>query len=119
MPSLLCLLRRYIDFNLVDNFYWQHVWEIPFHTILFPDEIGIGIIGLDLGIMKTLASIIKDQSQTDELMEIKPIDRNEFVSELKGGASFYGSVFSDGTLLGEIRIRPQQTPDFKKETLYL
>ena len=36
-------------------------------------------------------------------MEIKPEDRRDVSGEFDGG-EFYGSVFSDGSLLGEIRI---------------
>ena len=43
------------------------------------------------------------RSQSEELMATKPVDRRDVPREFDGGA-FYGSIFSDGSLLGEITL---------------
>ena len=65
-------------------------------------SISLQIVGLDLRVVQALGIAIR-KNRPDELMEIEPEDRRDVPTEFQGG-EFYGSVFSDGSLLGEIRI---------------
>lgn len=85
--------------------HWQWIFEVPAWCLgPFLDGICIEIIGLDLEIVRTLGETSGD------LMAIEPVGdvRNEF-----DGGEFRGSVFSDGSLLGEIAIPRTGQPDIE------
>ena len=67
-----------------------------------PDITSLEVVGLDLQVVKALGMAIRGQG-SEELMGIKPEDRRDVPGEFDGG-EFNGSIFSDGSLLGEIRI---------------
>jgi len=102
----------YPDFS--SRQFWSDFREWPFALFSwFRDGIDIELIGLDLQVLRTLGSS-KQSSATSELMALEPSERQDTSTYLEGGA-FYGSVFSDGSLVGELRMRrpAEAFPDFK------
>ena len=96
----------------VDGRFWHNTedWLIwPFGP--FPDGVALELVGLDLEVVKSLEIVIRDPSQAENLMAIQLIEETDIPLEVDGG-TFYGSVFSDFSLLGEIRIRRGQRPEF-------
>ena len=82
----------------------------------FPDEISIGLIGLDLEVTRAIGMTIRGASVADGLMEIEPEDRRQDIWEIDGGM-FHGSVLSDGSLFGEIRVPWKQWPTFEHKVV--
>ena len=98
--------------HLVNPIVWEDLWEWkswPFGP--FQEEVGIKFIGLDLIVVKAIGMTLQVQSQANGLMEIEPMDRRDDTGEIDGGA-FYGSIFSDGSLLGEVRVSRRKWPKF-------
>ena len=96
----------------VDDAFWHHIKDRPGRPFeLFRDGVVLELVGLGLEVVKTLGIAIREPLQVEELMGIQPIDGTDVPAEVDGGA-FYGSVFSDFSLLGEIRIRRGQRPAF-------
>ena len=86
-----------------DRDLWGLIWECPEWPLgLSPGSTSLEIVGLDLKVVQALGMAIRGQ-RSDELIEMNPEYRGDVPSEFDGG-EFYGSVFSDGSLLGEIRI---------------
>jgi hypothetical protein len=77
------------------------------------DGVDIELVGLDLKVLNALSSATQSAAAS-ELMALEPSEWRDTPADLDGGA-FYGSVFSDGSLLGELRLqRPSQPfPDFE------
>ena len=81
---------------------WPHWFRSP-----SPDGVCVELVGLDLEVVRALGPA-SDQPAGAGLMSLEPYERREIPSEVDGGR-FYGSVFSDGSLLGELRIpRPHR-----------
>ena len=98
--------------QVLDPDLWQWIWRCPAWCLApFLDSICIEIIGLDLEVVRTLGETIRRQRSAD-LMAIEPEDRSDVPSEFDGG-EFLGSVFSDGSLLGEITIPRVGRPDIE------
>ena len=96
----------------VDGTFWHNTEDWLFWPFgPFPDGIALELVGLDLEVVESLEIAIRDPSQAEELMAIQPMEETDIPLEVDGGA-FYGSVFSDFSLLGEIRIRRGQRPEF-------
>jgi hypothetical protein len=76
---------------------WPYLFWGP-----FSDGICLELVGLDLDVVRALGQA-SDHSIGQGLMALEPYERHDIPSEVDGGR-FYGSVFSDGSLLGELRI---------------
>ena len=89
--------------NIPDPDLWKLIGECPEWPFgPSPVSTSLEIVGLDLEVVQALGMAIRGQ-RSEELMEVKAEDRRDVPSEFAGG-EFYGSVFSDGSLFGEIRI---------------
>lgn len=105
--------------DLVDGVDWQHVWDwLDFPIGLRADSVVLELVGLDVEVIKGLEPAVRDRSKLDVLMEIEPFDRRELPLAV-GGGTFYGSVLSDRSLLGEIRYSRKQMPEFGHMTIEL
>lgn len=83
--------------------FWRHFRHGPFDPFIWlEDGIDIELVGLDLKVLQTLGLAINSPHEAD-LTALEPIARRDSAADLDGGA-FYGSVFSDGSLLGELRL---------------
>jgi len=81
---------------------WQYIddWR---HWFFDPSAgLSLEIVGLDLRAVRGFGPML-DQSAVGGVMSLEPNNRREIPREVDGGR-FYGSVFSDGSLLGELRI---------------
>ena len=97
----------------VDDTFWHHIWDWPGRPFeRCRDGVVLELVGLGLEVVKTLGIAIREPSQVEELMGMEPIDGTDVPAEVDGG-TFYGSVFSDFSLLGEIRMRGGQRPPFR------
>ncbi|MDF1735174.1 MAG: hypothetical protein P1U37_07820 [Minwuia sp.] len=67
----------------------------------FRHGINVELVGLDLEVLRVLGSV-QGSPRIPDLVELKPQERRDAPIDFDGG-TFYGSVFSDGSLLGELR----------------
>jgi hypothetical protein len=89
--------------------FWDDFRDWPFVPFgWFQDGFSVELIGLDLEILRTLG-IALGSSKISLLMELQPVERRDTPAELAEGA-FSGSVFSDGSLLGELRFSRTDGP---------
>ena len=103
-------VRPIYELELDDDTFWHRFWDWPGGPFgSFPDGAALELIGLDLKVVEALGSPIRGQVQMEELMAIKPTDRKDASTDIDGG-SFNGSVLSDRSLLGEIRMQSPQRP---------
>ncbi|ABS65933.1 hypothetical protein Xaut_0681 [Xanthobacter versatilis] len=103
---------RYPDLSGRD--FWREFRDWRFWPFLwFRDGIDIELVGLDLKVLRALSSATQPAGAS-ELMALEPSERRDTPADLDG-ATFYGSVFSDGSLLGELRLRrpDEPFPDFE------
>ena len=94
--------------------FWHDFRDWTFEPFgFFRDGICIELIGLDLKILRDLGAALST-SITSALMGLTPAQRRDAPADMDAGA-FYGSIFSDGSLLGELRFsRPSRPlPDFE------
>ncbi|WP_413874610.1 hypothetical protein [Albidovulum sp.] len=110
--SIASISPRYPDHSSREFWDDLHHWRfLPFD--MPRGGVRVEMIGLDLRVFKALSSI-SDERISAELMELQPHEPRDTSFDSDGGA-FYGSVFSDGSLLGEMRhtrsTRP--FPDFE------
>jgi len=95
--------------DLSSREFWRHFRDWPFGPFVWPrDGIDVEVIGLDLKILHTLGIAINSLQEAD-LTALEPTERRDTPADLDGG-TFYGSVFSDGSLLGELRLRRPGQP---------
>lgn len=110
--SIASVMPRYPD--LSSRQFWRDFRDWPFGPFpWFRDGIDIELVGLDLKALRALSSATQSAG-TSELMALEPSERRDTPTDLDGG-TFYGSIFSDGSLLGELRLRRpgEPFPDFE------
>jgi len=85
--------------------FWPFMWSRA--------GIDIELIGLDLKVVHALSAVAR-QAGSSELIALQPAERRDTPADLDGG-TFYGSIFSDGSLLGALRLRRPAgaIPDFE------
>lgn len=99
--SITSITPRYPDLSTRE--FWDDFQEWRFFPFDMPrGGIQVEVVGLDLTVFEALRSRA-DQERTAGLMELKPGLQRDESTEFEGGA-FYGSVLSDGSLLGELRF---------------
>jgi hypothetical protein len=101
--SIASMMPKYPD--LSSRGFW------PFHW--FRDGIDIELVGVDLKVLNALSAVTLPAGAS-ELMALQPSERQDTPADVAGG-TFYGSVFSDGSLLGQLRLRRpgELSPDFE------
>ena len=88
--------------DLSSREFWDDLQDWPFGPFgWFRHGIRVELVGLDLDVLRILGSV-QGSSKTSGLMELRPQERRDAPLDSDGGV-FYGSVFSDGSLLGELR----------------
>jgi hypothetical protein len=89
--------------DLSSRKFWDEFKEWPLFLFDMPrGGVHLEVVGLDLKVFEALR-FRTDQGRTAGLMKLKPGLQRDEPTEVKGGA-FYGSVLSDGSLLGELRF---------------
>ncbi|MCB9972624.1 MAG: hypothetical protein H6847_14030 [Hyphomonas sp.] len=89
--------------------FWHDFDEFLFHPHwMFRNGLRIEVMGIDFSVLKILGS--RSQAEiTQSLLELTPQESSD--DQLDAGrGNFYGSIFSDGTLLGELRINRPSMP---------
>jgi len=91
-------IQPWVSRQSLDAEFWRFIGDWP-HPFWPPSRNGVWVqlFGLDLEVVRAL------EPADSGLMSLNPYERREIFSEVDGGI-FYGSVFSDGSLLGELRI---------------
>lgn len=110
--SIASVTPRHPDLSSRD--FWRDFRDWRFWPFLwFRDGIDIELVGLDLKVLHALSSATQPGA-TSALMALEPTEWRDTPADL-GGGTFYGSVFSDGSLLGELRLRRpgEPFPDFE------
>jgi len=110
--SFASVMPRHPD--LFSREFWRDFRDWPFWPFpWFRHGVDIELVGLDLKVLHALSSATQS-ADVSELMALEPSERREAPADL-GGGTFYGSVFSDGSLLGELRLRRpgEPFPDFE------
>ena len=103
-------VRPIYELELDDDIFWQRFWDWPGGPFgPFPDGVALELIGLDLNVAQGLGLPIRDQMQAEEPTATEPAGRRDPPTEIVGG-EFHGSVLSDLSLLGEVRIRRRHRP---------
>lgn len=83
---------------------WREFLDWPFWPYRrWRDGVDIELVGLDLKVVHALSAVAR-QTGSSELMALQPSERRDTPADLEGG-KFYGSIFSDGSLLGALRLR--------------
>ena len=80
-------------------------------------DIIIEVVGLDFSVVRVLKKAIQ-KPEVQALMEIKPRKQRDIDIEFDGG-EFHGSVFSDGSLIGEIGISDMNWSGIRKDKVTL
>lgn len=105
-----------------DPYFWHPIGGIP--SFLFGrlrDDIKIGFVGLDSRVMDALRNTLTNhdsQALMNIELEDEPEEQGDIHGEL-GGGEFYASVFSDGSLIGEISISDGWRLDIEQITVDL
>lgn len=97
--------------DLSSREFWDDLQDWPFPPFgWFRHGIRVELVGLDLDVLQSL----QDSSRKSDLMELMPQERRDAPID-SGGGAFYGSIFSDGSLLGELRQTrtSRLIPDFE------
>ena len=102
--NIASMIPRHPD--LSSREFWRNwpFWPSP----SLRDGIDIELVGLDLKVLRALSSATLSVG-APELLALEPSERRDTSTDLAGG-TFYGSVFSDGSLLGELRLRRPGEP---------
>lgn len=97
------------QFDVSSREFWDDIQDWPFLPFgWFGRGISVELIGLDLTVLQTLGTT-QLSSKMSGLMELKPNEISDAPIEAEGGA-FNGSIFSDGSLLGELRLTRSRKP---------
>jgi hypothetical protein len=90
--------------DIFDEQFWPNFeGYFDFPDVLEEYGLRVEIIGIDLGILNSISSALTDEEKPDLFDLIEPLKRQKDEYKVEGGR-FYGSVFSDGSLLGELRL---------------
>lgn len=88
---------------------WDDLLHWPFGIFgRLEQGLRVELVGLDLEVFKTLGSV-QGSSKASALMQLKSLERRDALIE-SDGHTFYGSIFSDGSLLGELRQNRMRRP---------
>ena len=84
---------------------------------LWDGSVIIEIVGLDLRVVKAIETTLW-QPESQALMEVEPWERRDIPGEFDS-EEFHGSVFSDGSLFGEIKIPDMDWPGIESTEVTL
>lgn len=119
VPLLTLGGRRYvIAITSIRPSYTHHAHDPDFKRLireergrflgLWGDGIDIEIVGLDLSVMQALQTTLQDPGlqipiETEPEKETEPKEQQDILIKFDGG-EFHGSIFPDGSMIGEIGI---------------
>jgi hypothetical protein len=98
---------RHPDLSSLNS--WREFWywmSMPFPW--FRNGVDIELVGLDVEVLRTLSSAAQS-ANSSELMKLEPSERQDSPADVDGGR-FYGSVLSDGSLLGALSVQRSSNP---------
>ena len=121
VPLLTLGGRRYtVAITAIRPSYRHHADDLGFLRLVQekPDGISIELAGLDLDVVCALKNALQEPESSQALMEIQPEER-PLIPDESGSGEFHGSVFSDGSLIGEIGISDLKRFDLGKDEVAL
>ena len=101
--------------DLSSREFWDDLHNWPFGCArMLKQGLRVELVGLDLKVFETLGSV-RGSSISSALMKLNPQEGRYAAPIESDGYTFYGSIFSDGSLLGELQQNrmPWTTPEFK------
>ena len=104
--SVLSVSPKQLD--LSSREFWDDLQDWPFGCArMLKQGLRVELVGLDLEVFEALGSV---QGRRSTLMQLNP--QNGYGAEpiKSDGYTFYGSIFSDGSLLGELRQNGMRGP---------
>ena len=81
------------------------------------DGVSVELIGLDLHVVRALQTTLQNRD-SQALMNIELSEQSDIPDKFDGG-EFHGSIFSDGSLIGEIIIPPFGLSDIERTEVML
>ena len=95
-------IRPWAPRGRVDDEVWEFIDEWPYWFLEPFAGVCLEVIGLDLDVVRRLGPAAS-QPGVSSLMSLEPHVERDIPSEIDG-VRFYGSVLTDGSLLGELRM---------------
>lgn len=92
-----------------EPFLWPHPW--------FLDGVILGIMGIQLPVMRQISQALRT-GEAGPLMDLKTAEEPEFPQKLEG-MKVDGSVYSDGTIVGELTLSRRRPPELGMEEVLL
>lgn len=94
--------------DLSSREFWDDLHDWPFGCArMLKQGLRVELVGLDLEVFKALGSV---QDRPSALMRLNPQKRYYPEPIESDGCTFYGSIFSDGSLLGELQKNRMSWP---------
>ena len=107
--------------DLSSREFWDDLRYWPFGCArILKQGLRVELVGLDLEVFKALGSV-QGSSISSTLTQLKPQKWLDAAPIESDGCTFYGSIFSDGSLLGELQQNRMRSPipEFKWREIVL
>lgn len=101
--------------------FWDALHDWPFSCARMLEQgLRVELVGLDLEVFEALG-FVQGSSISSALMQLKPQKRRDAEPIESDEFTFYGSIFSDGSLLGELQQNraPWPIPEFEWKEIVL
>ena len=96
--------------DLSSREFWDDLHDLPFGLFIrLKQGLRFELVGLDLEVFEALGSV-QGSSIPSALMQLKPQKWRYSEPIESDGCTFYGSIFSDGSLFGELRQNQMRRP---------
>lgn len=106
--SVLSVLPKQPD--LSSREFWDDLHDWPFGCArMIKQGLRVELVGLDLEVFEALG-FVQGSSTSSALMQFKPQKWRDAEPIESDGCTFYGSIFSDGSLLGELQQNRMSWP---------
>lgn len=106
--SVLSVSPKQPDLSSREFWYDLHNWPFGYVRML-KQSLRFELVGLDLEVFEALGSV-QGPSTSSALMQLKPQKWHGAAPIESDGFTFYGSIFSDGSLLGELQKNRMRWP---------
>jgi hypothetical protein len=104
--------------TVLDDEFWTMLEDWPFWLRpIFRRGFAVQIMGLELGVLRTLAETTT-AGNWRRLMALEPVVERESFPDVDAG-NFTGSIFRDGTMLGDLHVPSGSRPRLEVEEVTL
>lgn len=104
---------------VLDDEFWWMLEQWPFWPSIYYPRAGLSlhIMGLEIGVLRSLGDATTTGT-SDRLMALEPVIEREPSLDVDAG-SFLGSIFMDGTIVGDLQVSRGSRPRFGVEEVAL